>query len=184
MGKSTCASLMRQRGVRVVDTDELARELVEPGQPALAEIAATFGSTLLDDAGRLRRQELADIVFRDPAARRQLESMLHPRIQEAWSRQLSGWRASGVPLAVVVIPLLFETGSEGFFNATLCVACSARTQQTRLTARGWSEPEIQLRCEAQLPVEEKLARARFVIWSEGCLEAHADQLDRVLGVLG
>jgi dephospho-CoA kinase len=180
MGKSTCANLMRQRGIRIVDTDELARTFVQPGQTALKEISDRFGSSILDAAGRLRRDALADLVFHDPAGRRQLEAILHPRILKAWTAQLTLWQAEGVTLAAVVIPLLFETGVESRFDATVCVACSPSTQQIRLAERGWSSGEIQRRSAAQLPVEEKMARSHFVIWTEGALEAHDDQLGRVL----
>ena len=83
-------------------------------------------------------------------------------------------------MGAVVIPLLFETGSEAEFDATLCVACSAATQQQRLLARGWSADEIEQRNGAQLPVEQKLARADYVIWTEGGLELHAEQLRKIL----
>ena len=87
MGKSTAADFFRARGAQVVDTDELARQLVQPGQPALAEIQAEFGSSHCPD-GRLRRDELARIVFADAAARKKLEAILHPRIRERWLAQI------------------------------------------------------------------------------------------------
>src|SRR5688572_18378743 len=92
MGKSTSAGLMAKRGVAVVDTDLIAREIVEHGQPALAEIAATFGRTLIDAEGRLRRSALAEIVFAPPEKRTQLEAILHPRIRERWAVQVGQWR--------------------------------------------------------------------------------------------
>ena len=107
MGKSTCAQLLRQRAVPVVDTDGLARRVVEPGQPAQAEILAAFGQQMLGADGQLRRDELARLVFADLDARRRLESILHPRIRELWRAQAESWRAENHALAVVVIPLLF-----------------------------------------------------------------------------
>ena len=106
MGKSTGAELLRQRGVAVIDTDDLARELTQPGRPALAEIAAAFGPSVLTSSGELRRQVLADLVFNNPQARQRLEAILHPKIAETWAAQLDGWRADGMARAVVVIPLL------------------------------------------------------------------------------
>ena len=182
MGKSTCAELLRQRGVHVIDTDDLARDLVQPGQPALAEITSTFGTSFLDESGQLRRRELAGLVFSDPAARQRLESILHPRIAAAWSAQLIRWQGEGIARAVVVIPLLFETAAESHFDATVCVACSSGTQHSRLRARGWSSEEILRRSAAQLPVEQKTTRADHVIWTEGTVAAHEEQAGRVFGV--
>ncbi|MGD0087981.1 MAG: dephospho-CoA kinase, partial [Verrucomicrobiota bacterium] len=109
MGKSTAARFLRERGAQLVDTDELARQLVEPGQPALVEIQTVFGQNVVAPDGQLRREALAQIVFTDPAARRKLESILHPRIREGWLAQVESWRTENHALAVVVIPLLFET---------------------------------------------------------------------------
>src|SRR5881394_1167060 len=128
MGKSTAHKLLLERSIPVVDTDLLARDLVEPGQPGLAEITQLFGPSILGADGRLRRDELAKRVFAEPAAREQLESILHPRIRALWRKQVEAWRAEGVPMAVVVIPLLFETNAETELDATICVACSLATQ--------------------------------------------------------
>ena len=180
MGKSTSAQLLRDRGVRVVDTDDLARQVVEPGQPALAEVLAAFGPEMAGPDGRLRRKELARRVFADPAARQQLEAILHPRIRMLWRAQVETWRAGGHPLAVVVIPLLFETQAEAELDGTICVACSVATQQERLLARGWSPEQIEQRNLAQWPVSQKIARADFLVWTEAGLDVHAAQIERIL----
>jgi len=180
MGKSTCAKLLRGRGVPVVDTDDLARDVVEPGQPALAEIQKLFGPEMIGPDGRLRRDALARRVFADAHARRQLEAILHPQIRQLWQAQAERWRAANTPIAVVAIPLLFETKAEPEFDAVICVACSGSTQIERLKARGWSTEQIKQRISAQLPTEEKIARSNYVIWTEGSLEIHEAQLDRIL----
>jgi dephospho-CoA kinase len=180
MGKSTCAELLRERDVAVIDTDLLARELVEPGQPAFAEIVAAFGVDLIDPVGNLRRDVLAKRVFSDSQARQTLETILHPRIRAAWKSQLEQWSASGKQRAAVVIPLLFETKAESEFISIICVACTAQTQRQRLADRGWSIEQASQRIASQLPIEEKMARSRFVIWTEGGMDVHAAQLDRVL----
>ena len=180
MGKSTAAQMLRERGVAVVDTDVLARQVVEPGQPALAEVVEAFGSELIGPAGQLRRAELARRVFADAAARARLEKILHPRIRALWQAQVETWRAEGRPLAVVVIPLLFETRAEAELDATICLACTAATQQERLRARGWSAEQIEQRIRAQWPVEQKIARANYVVWTEGGLAEHAAQIERIL----
>src|SRR6185295_5789625 len=124
---------------------------------ALQEIQRAFGTQLTGPDGRLRRDELARIVFSDPAARQKLESITHPRIRELWRERIKTWTAERQPLAVVVIPLLFETGAESELDATVCVACSAATQRQRLLQRGWSPEEIRGRLEAQWPIEKKMS---------------------------
>jgi dephospho-CoA kinase len=183
MGKSASAQLLRARGVPVVDTDDLARQVVEPGQPALAEVMAAFGPQFAAPDGHLRRDELARRVFSDPAARQRLEEILHPRIRALWRAQVETWRAEGRPLGVVVIPLLFETKAEADLDATICVACSAATQQQRLRARGWSTEQIQQRLQAQWPVETKIERADYLVWTEASLDTHAAQIERILSLL-
>ena len=180
MGKSACADLLRARRVPVVDTDELARQVVEPGQPALAEIRRAFGPEIVGPDGCLRRDELARWVFADPSARRRLEAILHPAIRRLWRAQMEAWGAEGRPLGVVVIPLLFETRAEKDLETTVCVACSAATQRARLLARGWTADQLAQRLTAQWPIDRKMALADYVIWTESTVELHAAQLDRIL----
>ena len=179
MGKSTAAEFLRTRGAQIVDTDELARQLVQPGQPALTEIQTEFGKKVIAPDGRLRRDELAEIIFADAAARKKLETILHPRIRERWLAQVEIWRKENRALAVVVIPLLFETRAESHFNKIICVACSAATQRERLLARGWTPNQIKQRLAAQWPVEQKISRADFVVWTDGALDVHASQLEQI-----
>ena len=179
MGKSTAAQWLRQRGVPVVDTDQIAREVVEPGKPALEEIEKTFGKEMIGADGRLRRGELAERIFADTGARLQLEAMLHPRIREIWQAQVQAWRVERRG-GVVVIPLLFETNAAAHFDATICVACSAAMQRRRLEERGWSAGQIEQRIQAQWPIEKKMPLADFVVWTESRLEICAAQFERIL----
>jgi dephospho-CoA kinase len=183
MGKTTAAGILRARGVPVVDTDELARQLVQPGEPALAEIKKSFGAGVISSGGELRRDELARLVFADAAARKKLEEILHPKIRERWLAQIEIWRGEKHPLAVVIIPLLFETQAEAQFGKIICIACSAANQQSRLLQRGWTLEQIRQRITAQLPVEQKIARADFVVWTDGEPDLHARQLERILSRL-
>jgi dephospho-CoA kinase len=180
MGKSTSGDLLRKRGISVIDTDAIARELVEPGLPALVEIQSAFGNDILDAHGRLRRNELARRVFTDSAARRHLEQILHPRIREIWLRQLKTWRGEHRACAVVIIPLLFETSAQSYFDATICLACSEATQKRRLMARGWEQSQIDLRNAAQFPIEKKIELSTYVIWSEAAIDIDAAQLARTI----
>ena len=180
MGKSTTARLLQDRHVPIVDTDQLARELVLPGQPALADIQNAFGPEFVSPDGQLRRHDLAEIVFADATARKKLEAILHPKIRERWLAQVEIWKKEGRGLGVVVIPLLFETRAESHFNKIICVACSLNSQRERLAARGWTPKQVRQRIAAQMPIAEKISRANFVIWTEGDLQNHALQLDRIL----
>ena len=184
MGKSAAAAVLIQRGVPVVDADELARKLVAPGEPALAEIAAEFGCEVLASDGSLARPVMAKLVFADDRARRQLEAILHPRIRALWREQVGQWRQSGRGVGSVVVPLLFEVGAEGDFDAIVCVACSAETQRRRLAGRSWSETESARRIAAQWPVERKAAVSDYVVWSEGSLAVLKAQVDRILAGCG
>jgi len=183
MGKSTAAGFLRARGAQVVDTDELAREVVQPGEAALAEIQNVFGKKIISDDGRLRRDELARIVFAGSTARKKLEEILHPKIRGRWLAQMENWRRENHPLAVVVIPLLFETQAGSQFDKIICVACSAANRQKRLLERGWTPEQVRQRIAAQMPVDEKIARSDFVVWTDGDLESHSAQLDLILARL-
>ncbi|HEY1171855.1 MAG TPA: dephospho-CoA kinase [Verrucomicrobiae bacterium] len=178
-GKSAAAEILRNRGVMVTDTDHLARQLVEPGQPALVEIVARFGNGVLQGE-HLDRRALARIAFGDEAARKDLEGILHPRIRQAWETETQQWRQQGCPVGVVVIPLLFETNAQTSFDAVICLGCSEQTQRQRLYQRGWSDVDINQRISSQLPLEKKMNRANYVIWNEGDLDTLAEQLDRII----
>jgi dephospho-CoA kinase len=183
MGKSTAAGFLRQRDVAIVDTDDLARELVEPGQPALDEIKSAFGGNVTHSTGELNRKEMARIIFADSKARITVEAILHPRIRDRWLAQVEAWRGQRRSLAAVVIPLLFETKAEPHFDHIICAACSSGAQRERLMARGWSADQIAQRNAAQMPIEQKIASAGFVVWTEGNLEKHSRQVDRILARL-
>jgi len=176
------ARLLIERGVPLVDTDVLAREVVEPGQPALEEIKGEFGGSVISDEGSLCREKLAAIVFSNPEALRKLERITHPRIRLLWQARIRIWKAENRPVGVVVIPLLFETSAQAELDAVICVACAAATQRRRLAQRGWAAEAIQSRLAAQWPVEKKMAHANYVVWSEGPLELLGDQLDRIAGL--
>ena len=180
MGKSMAAELLAERGAKVSDSDVIARELVEPGQPAQQAIAEAFGNEVLRADGSLNRGRVAELVFGDDAARRALEDILHPRIRATWLGNLDRWAGKGVALGVAVIPLLYETGSEAAFDRIICVACSPKTQWERLRQRDWSDEEIDRRIAAQMSATEKMKRADHVVWTDGPVSAHADQWEDLL----
>jgi dephospho-CoA kinase len=180
MGKSTAGHLLADQGVQVCDTDLIARQLVEPGQPAWEEIRQKFGPSLFSNDGHLQRDKLGHLVFADAAARTALEAILHPRIREMWQEKVKAWGAAGVACGAVIIPLLFETRAESSFGAVICVACSEVARWQRLRQRGWSNGDIRRRIEAQMPTDQKITKSDFLVWTEGSLPAHAAQLERIL----
>ena len=179
MGKSTAGELLQRRGVSVMDTDVIAREVVEPGQPALQEIQDCFGQKVLRHDGRLNRETLAHIVFADRKAMERLEAILHPRIRDVWQERAARWSAEGQRIGVVIIPLLFETDAASLFDATVCLACSVQTQFQRLSSRAWTPEQIRLRLAAQWTIEQKINSSNYVVWTDTTLEAHAAQLERI-----
>jgi len=178
-GKSASSDWLQSQSVPVSDTDLIARQLVAPGQPVLAEIAAAFGNSMLKTDGALDRAALARVVFADADARRRLELILHPHIRGEWKARVAAWRDRDVPVAAVVIPLLFETDAAVEFDWIVCTACTASTQRRRLEARGWSSGEIQGRLDSQWPLEEKMKRSDAVIWTEGAMELIGAQWRRL-----
>ncbi len=182
-GKSTVAQLLRERGAEIVDADVIAREVVEPGQPALEEIRECFGERALDPAGRLDRAWIAQSVFADPGLRQQLEAIVHPRIRERARRRLEelAVRDPAPELVVWVVPLLFETGLHEQLDEIWVVAVAPSTQVSRLMARdGLDEAEARRRVAAQWPLERKLELADQVIDNEGEPGDLAPQVSRAL----
>ena len=180
MGKSTAARLLKKAGLPVVDSDDLAREAVQPGTEGLAEIADGFGEGFLKADGSLDRDKMASTVFQDEAARKRLETIIHPRVRAAWENRIEKWREQKRPVGVVVIPLLFEVGLQDSFDVVLCVASTASTQRSRLRGRNWSDAQIAARIAAQMDIAQKMDLADHVLWNEGTPEQLGEQLKEIL----
>ena len=180
MGKSTAARLLKKAGLPVVDSDDLAREAVQPGTEGLAEIADEFGEGFIRPDGSLDRDKMASTVFQDEAARKRLETIIHPRVRTAWENRIEQWREQKRPVGVVVIPLLFEVGLQDSFDAVLCVASTASTQRSRLRGRNWSDAQIAARIAAQMDIAQKMDLADHVLWNEGTPDQLGEQLNGVL----
>lgn len=164
-GKSLVAGLFARHGVPVLDTDQIARDVVEPGQPALAEIAAAFGAAVIAPDGHLDRRALRGRVFADPAARRRLEAILHPRIRAELERRSA---AAGGPYQLLVIPLLVEGAGRTPLDRVLVVDCPEELQLARLRARdGETEAGARAILEAQASRSERLAAADDVVVNDG-----------------
>ena len=178
-GKSTVAADLARLGATVIDADALAREVVEPGQPALEEIAARFGREVITDDARLDRARLGSIVFADPVARRDLERITHPRVRDLMQRRIAAALAADADLIVAEVPLLFETQSEGLYEGVMLVYAPAAVQLERLMARdGIDEVAARLRLSAQIPIDHKRARATWVIDNSGSVDVTRNQVTR------
>jgi dephospho-CoA kinase len=168
-GKTAVSDRFARLGVPIIDTDLLARELVEPGQPALADIVAEFGPDCLDSEGRLHRACLRERVFADPAGRRRLEAILHPRIRAlARERIVSGT----APYCLLVIPLLAETGMTDLVDRVLVVDAPEAEQVRRVMARdGVAEEQAHRILAAQASRRQRLALADEIVENAGDLAA-------------
>jgi dephospho-CoA kinase len=182
-GKSYCLSRFHSLGTPVIDADQLAREAVAPGSAGLRAVAERFGSEILQADGTLNRPALGAIVFSDRAARAALEAIIHPEVR----RRIREWFAQlphDTPLAIADIPLLFETGQEHDFDRVIVCACDSIEQLRRLMVRdGLSDDEARKRLAAQWPIEEKVARADFVIRTDGTHDDTDAQIASVLAAL-
>ena len=173
-GKSTVAGMFADLGVPVIDTDVIARDVVRPGEPALAEIREAFGAGVIAADGTLDRPAMRAIVFGDDAARRRLESILHPRIGRATQEQAD---AAGGAYQVIVVPLLVESSLRAFVDRVLVVDCDEETQVARLLARdAESEDQAQRMLAAQSSRAERLAIADDVVSNDGDLDGTREQV--------
>lgn len=171
-GKSTVARVWQRLGAPVIDADVLARRAVAPGSVGLRRIVETFGPGVLDEAGRLDRAALRDIVFRDPEARAKLEAIVHPEVGRLRREEEARLEAAGEKIVVHDIPLLFEAGLDEEFDAIVLVDAPERVRLERLMRdRGLTEDEARRMIDAQMPSSQKRDRADYVIENEGTLEA-------------
>jgi dephospho-CoA kinase len=173
-GKTAVGEMFARLGVPVIDTDEIARQIVAPGQPALDAIVAAFGTDVLTPDGELDRPGLRRRIFADPDQRKMLESILHPRIMD---RALEISASAGGPYQVMVVPLLLETGFRQLVDRVLVVDCPESMQQDRLAARDQADPEQVARImAAQLGRAERVTAADDVIDNAGSLEKTRQQV--------
>ena len=178
-GKSTVARLLEKRGAVVFDADLLAREAVEPGTPGHAAVIERFGADVLAPGGELDREALASIVFADPAARRDLEQIVHPEVRRLFAEGSEAYRDTD-QVVVFSAPLLVETGMHTAFEVLVVVSATVATQIERLMRqRGMSEPSIRARIDAQAPLEDKAAAADFLVDNEGSLDELESQVEQL-----
>lgn len=170
--------MLSDRGAVIIDADAIAREIVGPGRPAFVEIVEEFGPDVVADDGTLDRAALADIVFRDPARRRRLEEITHPRVvAEMADRVAANAKASSV--VILDVPLLLEngSGSRGMVDEVIVVAAPVDLALERAVARGFEPDDVERRIAAQRPIDEKVAEADHVIWNTGSLSELRREVD-------
>ena len=182
-GKSHVADKLRERGIPVLDADELAHDAMGAGTEATSAIASRFGTAILASDGSVDRARLGPIVFADEQARRDLEAIVHPAVYRAVASGLRGLERLGHPIAVVDVPLLYETGHAGEYDRVIVTACPAAVQIARLVARGLSPHDAEQRLAAQLPTEAKASKADFVIRTDGTFEETDRQIAAVIAAL-
>lgn len=177
-GKSRLGQWFSEREWEVICTDEIVHGLYGPGQPMAAEVAREFGPGVLAGDGSVNRTRLGEIVFADPGKLQRLNALVHPAVREAWCDRAGCATAGGRP-TMVVIPLAYEVGVQDEFEQVWVVACSARTQEERLAARGLDREAAAKRVAAQFPVQSKVDRADRVVWNDGPWELAAAQCERL-----
>lgn len=188
-GKSTLAKFLRELGIRLLDADDVVHELEAPGGAAVPAIAARFGAGVLAADGSVDRPKLAEIVFADAAARRDLEAILFPLVRSrlrAFTSEAArrGRPPSTAPLYIAIIPLLFESHWEGDYDIILAITSPLECQIHRMMrTRGYSRVQTEARLAAQMPVAEKAARADFVVVNDSTHEHLKDEARRLVAWL-
>ena len=180
-GKSTVAGMLAERGAAVIDADQLARKVVEPGQPALAELVARFGAAILTADGQLDRKRLGAIAFSDEAARADLNRITHPRIAAASAQAIAAWADAGANVVFYEAALLVENRTYTSLSGLIVVGAPDEVQVSRVMVRdGLTADEARARIAAQLPLAQKTAVATWVIENSGDLDALTREVDRVV----
>lgn len=180
-GKSTVAKMLKELGLPIVDADQVARLVVEPGTETLSNIAEVFGKDILHENGELDRAKLGNIIFHNPSKRKELNDIIHPAIRKEMLRQRDEWTDKGEKHIVMDIPLLFESRLQHFVEKILVVSVTEDTQLKRLMERNHlSREEAKARIASQLPLSVKEKGADAVIYNNESLEETRKQLLEIL----
>ena len=180
-GKSAVSAMLRKKGFPIVDADEIARLVVEPGSPVLLEISRQFGADIIQEDGSLNREKLGERIFGNDEERQKLNGIIHPAIRQEMLRQKDEWLSNGANTIIMDIPLLFESKLQSFVDKIIVVSVSPEIQKERLIARNvLSQEEADARIRSQLPMKMKEQGADAVLFNDGTLEETARQLEDVL----
>ncbi len=180
-GKSTVAKILERLGAAIVNADELAREVVEPGREAWKEIIAAFGPQVLQTDQSLDRQKLRTLIFNQPEARKRLESIIHPRVRALAEERIRQHAAAGYSVVIYEVPLLFEGNLQEWLRPVILVACDMETQTARLQERDHlTAADARKHIAAQMSLAEKRRRADYIIENNGSLEDLERQTQEIL----
>lgn len=180
-GKSTVSSMLKRKGYPIVDADEIARLVVEPGTPTIQAIREEFGQEVLKEDGSLNREKLGERIFSDQKDRDTLNAIIHPAIRAEMLYQKETHLADGANTVIMDIPLLFESKLQSFVDEIIVVSVSPETQKNRLIQRNkLTDKEAENRIDSQLPMSFKEANADAVIDNNGTLEETEKQLKSIL----
>jgi dephospho-CoA kinase len=184
-GKTTVLAMLRGMGAKVIDLDDLSRVVVQPGKPAFLDIVSHFGEDIIKPDGTLDREALGRIAFSNPELRRDLESFVHPRVfEEECSILREIDKCAPHSIVVIDVPLLFEFGLQDRMDTVVLVYLPEKMQLRRLIQRnGFSQEEATARLRSQMPIDEKLPMAHFVVDNSGDLEQTRKQVEAVMGEL-
>lgn len=176
-GKSTVSAELKRLGAVIVDADQIAREVVEPGQTAYREILHTFGPEVVTKEGELDRKALGEKVFRDEKLRQRLEAITHPAIEQCVEGQIESARKAGAKAVFLDVPLLFEVGWHKKCDQVWVVYVTPNIQLKRLMDRnGFTKEEALVRINAQMDLKEKVAKADLVIHNSGTIAETKQQI--------
>ncbi|HBJ72473.1 MAG TPA: dephospho-CoA kinase [Actinobacteria bacterium] len=177
-GKSTIAAMFQKLGAHIIDADQIGRDIVEPGAPAIAELAAAFGDSIVAADGSLVRAELARIAFQTPELTAQMNGIMFPRIVDETNKRFADAEAAGERIVIYDIPLLTEMGTD-LVQMAIVVDVPVETQVERAVSRGLPEDDVRRRIAVQQKREDRLALADFVIDNSGTLEQTQEQVERI-----
>ncbi|NYF25150.1 dephospho-CoA kinase [Sporosarcina sp. JAI121] len=180
-GKSTVSAMLKKKGFPIVDADEIARLVVEPGSPVLSEISRIFGQDILHEDGSLNREKLGERIFGNAEERKKLNGIIHPAIRKEMVRQKEDWISKGANTVILDIPLLFESKLQSFVDKIIVVSVTPEIQKQRLMTRNvLSEEEAEARIRSQLSMAEKEQGADAVLQNNESVEQTGEQLEEIL----
>lgn len=183
-GKSTVSNMIRKQGIRVIDADKIAREVVEIGKPAYEQIVKTFGQDILHEDKTINREKLGTLIFSEENKRQQLNQIVHPAVREEMLKQTEEEKAHQAKIVVLDIPLLFESKLTYMVDKTIVVYVDEETQLKRLMKRNsYSEEEAKIRIGSQLPLKEKVMLADEIIHNQGSIEETRAQVHELINKL-
>lgn len=184
-GKSTVAQLLRAKGYPVLDADQLARNVIQPGTDGEAKVLEEFGKTVADDQGHIDRKKVAALVFSSPQKLQKLEGIIHPLVQAQVRQERSALASEGKTMAFYDVPLLFEKKLESQFDGVVVVHADIETCIQRVMARSsWARKEAEARIRTQLAIEQKIKRSHWVVNNNGHLSDLENEVEKLIHDIG